>query len=67
VQKLKQDLKKTEQMAAQKINELKAIQKRALDEKIRREQEEQSELESKGIDIDAIKDWIKQSTEALLN
>lgn len=54
-------------MAAQKINELKAIQKRALDEKIRREQEEQSELESKGIDIDAIKDWIKQSTEALLN
>ena len=67
MQKLKQDLKKTEQMAAQKINELKAIQKRALDEKIRREQEEQSELESKGIDIDAIKDWIKQSTEALLN
>jgi chromosome segregation ATPase len=24
-------------------------------------------LDSKGIDIDAIKDWIKQSTEALLN
>jgi len=45
VQKLKQDLKKTEQMAAQKINELKAIQKRALDEKIRREQEEQSEID----------------------
>jgi hypothetical protein len=37
VQKLKQDLKKTEQMAVQKINELKAIQKRALEEKIRRE------------------------------
>ena len=54
-------------MAAQKINELKAVQKRALDEKIRREQEEQNELENKGIDIDAIKDWIKQSTEALLN
>ena len=40
MQKLKQELKKTEQMAAQKINELKAVQKRALDEKIRREQEE---------------------------
>jgi len=37
VLKLKQDLKKTEKMATLKINELKAIQKRALDEKIRRE------------------------------
>ena len=63
MQKLKSDLKKTESAVAQKINELKAVQRRAQEEKVR----EQSELESKGIDIDAIKDWIKLSTEALLN
>lgn len=63
MQKLKQDLKKTESAVAQKINELKAVQRRAQEEKVR----EQSELETKGIDIDAIKDWIKLSTEALLN
>jgi hypothetical protein len=56
-------LKKTESAVAQKINELKAVQRRAQEEKVR----EQSELETKGIDIDAIKDWIKLSTEALLN
>jgi len=37
-----------------------------LEEKVRREQIEQKELSSKGIDIDLIKEWITQNTEAML-
>ena len=64
--KLKTDLKKTDQVVSQKIQELKTLQKKAREEAERRRKEEEEEQESKGIDIDAIKDWIKQSTETLL-
>jgi hypothetical protein len=62
---LKSDLKKTESQVQQKIEELKKIQKKAYDEKLKRQHEDQ--IEGEGIDIDAIKDWIKLNTEALLN
>lgn len=67
VTKLKSDLKKTDQLMNQKISELKAIQKRAKEEKERRQAEEERENEANGVDIESIKDWIKQQTEALLN
>ena len=65
--KLKQDLKKTEQQVAIKIEELKKIQKKAQEEKLQRLKEEQEEMDQNGIDVDVIKDWIKLNTEALLN
>ena len=65
--KLKQDLKKTEQQVALKIEELKKIQKKAQEEKLQRLKEEQEEMDQNGIDVDVIKDWIKLNTEALLN
>ena len=61
--KLKTDLKKTDQLVSQKIAELKLLQKKAREEGERRRKEEEQENESKGIDIDAIKDWIHQSTD----
>ena len=51
---------------AQKISELKGLQKKARDEKEAREKQEEIENESKGIDVDAIKDWITLNTEQLL-
>jgi len=45
---------------------LKTLQKKAKEEALRRQKEEEMEHESKGIDIDAIKDWIHQSTEMML-
>jgi len=66
VNKLKADLKKSDQMVNQKINELKAIQKRALEERARKQAEEEKDFEN-GVDVDSIKDWIKQQTDALLN
>jgi len=53
-------------MVNQKINELKAIQKRALEERARKQAEEEKDFEN-GVDVDSIKDWIKQQTDALLN
>lgn len=66
VYKLKSDLKKTDQMVSQKIQELKTLQKKAREEAEKRRKEEESEQNSKGIDIDAIKDWIHQSTDQML-
>jgi len=40
------------------MNELKALQKKAYEDKVKRQKEEEREIDSKGIDIDAIKDWI---------
>jgi len=64
--KLKNDLKKTDQLVSQKIQELKTLQRKAREESERRRKEEEMEHESKGIDIDAIKDWIHQSTDQML-
>ena len=63
---LKAELKKTDQVVSQKMNELKALQKKAHEEKIKRVQEEEKDNESKGVDVEAIKDWIHQSTDQLL-
>lgn len=43
--KLKNDLKKTDQLVSQKIQELKTLQKKAYEEKIRRQKEEEEERE----------------------
>ena len=40
------------------MNELKALQKKAHEDKAKRLLEEEKEQESKGVDVDAIKDWI---------
>ena len=45
---------------------MKALQKKSREDAIKRRKEEEEEHESKGIDIDAIKDWIHQSTDQLL-
>ena len=62
----KAELKKTDQVVNQKMNELKALQKKAHEEKVKRIQEEEKDNESKGVDVEAIKDWIHQSTDQLL-
>ena len=64
--KLKNDLKKTDQVVNAKILELKTLQKKAREDAEKRRKEEEIENESKGIDIDAIKDWIHMSTDQLL-
>ena len=64
--KLKTDLKKTDQLVSQKIQELKTLQKKAKEESDRRRKEEEMEQNEKGIDIEAIKDWIHQSTDTML-
>ena len=51
-------MKKTDQVVGQKMNELKALQKKAQEEKMKRIQEEEKENDSKGVDVEAIKDWI---------
>ena len=51
---------------AQKISELKGLQKRAKEDKERRQREEEKHNDAKGIDVGAIKDWITQSTDQLL-
>ena len=64
--KLKRDLQKTDALVAQKISELKGLQKKAKEDKERRLKEEDKENEKKGIDIEGIKDWITESTDQLL-
>ena len=51
---------------SQKIQELKSLQKKAKEDAEKRRKEEEKEQEAQGIDIDAIKDWIHQSTDQLL-
>ena len=64
--KLKNDLKKVDSLAQQKISQLRGLQKRALEEKERRAKQEELENESQGIDIDPIKAWITSNTDAML-
>lgn len=64
--KLKADFKKVDQLAQQKISQLRGLQKRAAEERQRKQEMEQKEAESKGIDIDLIKEWINSNTEAML-
>ena len=49
-----------------KIQELKSLQKKAREEAEKRRKEEEMDNDQKGIDIDAIKDWIHMSTDQLL-
>ena len=55
-------MKKTDQVVNQKMNELRALQKKAHEDKIKRLNEEEKEINAQGVDIDAIKDWIHEST-----
>ena len=64
--KLKQDFKKVDQLAQQKISQLRGIQKRAAEERQKKLEQQEKEAESKGIDIDLIKEWIHSNTEAML-
>lgn len=63
---LKNELKKTDAIVNQKMNELKALQAKAKEEKLKRIKEEEKEQDAKGVDVEAIKDWIHMSTEQLL-
>ena len=58
--KLKQDLKKVDQLAQQKIAQLKGLQKRAQEERNQRAEMEEKEYNAQGIDIDVIKAWIQR-------
>ena len=64
--RLKKDLKQVDQLAQEKIAQLRGLQKRALEEKKTRDNLEEKELQTKGIDIDLIKDWITSNTDAML-
>ena len=64
--KLKQDLKKVDQLAQQKIAQLKGLQKRAKEERNQRAEMEEKEYNAQGIDIDVIKAWIQRNTDAML-
>ena len=63
---LKNELKKTDAIVNQKMNELKALQAKAKEEKLKRIAEEEKEQDAKGVDVEAIKDWIHMSTDQLL-
>jgi hypothetical protein len=64
--KLKQDLKKVDQLAQQKIAQLKGLQKRAQEKRNQRAEMEEKEYNAQGIDIDVIKAWIQRNTDAML-
>lgn len=64
--KLKVDLKKTDQLAQQKMSELRGFQKKVYEDRMRRELEKKEEYDKKGIDIDRIKDWINENTDRML-
>ena len=64
--KLKSELKKVDQVAQQKIAQLKGLQKRALEEKAAKREIEEKENKSNGIDIDMIKVWITSNTDNML-
>ena len=64
--KVRTDLKKVDQLAQQKIAQLKGLQKRALEEKARRAALEEKEYSGKGLDLDVIKAWIQFNTDAML-
>lgn len=64
--KVKNDLKKVDQLAQQKIAQLKGLQKRAQEEKQRKAELQEKEFQGKGIDIDLIKAWIQFNTDAML-
>ena len=64
--KLKQDLKKVDQLAQQKIAQLKGLQKRAQEERNQRAEMEEKDYNAQGIDIDVIKAWIQRNTDAML-
>jgi len=64
--KLRQDLKKVDQLAQQKIAQLKGLQKRAQEERNQRAEMEEKEYNAQGIDIDVIKAWIQRNTDAML-
>ena len=49
-----------------KVVELRAMQKRVYEERLRREIEKKEELDKKGIDVDRIKVWITQNTDKML-
>lgn len=66
VYSLKNELKKTDAIVNQKMNELKALQAKAKEEKLKRMAEEEKEQDAKGVDVEAIKDWIHMSTDQLL-
>lgn len=66
VSKLKHDLKKTDQQMQTKVHELRGMQKRVLEDRLRKEMERKEELDNKGIDIDRIKVWIGMHTDKLL-
>ena len=64
--KLKQDLKKVDQLAQQKIAQLKGLQKRSQEERNQIAEMEEKEYNAQGIDIDVIKAWIQRNTDAML-
>jgi len=64
--KLKQDLKKTDHQMNSKVIELRAMQKRVYEERLRRDLEKQEDMDKKGIDVDRIKVWITQNTDKML-
>ena len=49
-----------------RVSELRAMQKRIYEERLRREIEKKEEHDKKGIDVDRIKVWITQNTEKML-
>ncbi len=60
--KLRQDLKKTDQLAQMKINELTGLKKRVEEQRMKRQQLKIEEGEKNGVDIDIIKNWINENT-----
>ena len=64
--KMKTEMKKVDSLAQQAIAQLKGMQKKALDERQRRADQQEKEAASKGIDMDLIKDWITYNTDAML-
>jgi len=66
VKKLQQDLKKADQKAQEKLMELKGLQRRAKEEKMKRERQNGSIVDANGVDFEAIKEWISENTDKML-
>lgn len=66
MKKQQADYKKVDALAQQAISQLRGMQKRAKEEKQKRDELEEKEARAQGIDIDLIREWISANTEAML-
>ena len=66
MEKMKLDLRKADEYASQKASELREIQIKIRNERLKMQIEENQEENRIGINVEVIKDWIKDNTSKML-